>query len=93
MANTENRIHMSVYVTPKVKKYIHMEAIRRNTYITHIASEILTMGAKWYKMEEIDRKRKDKDVVGVREAEKELMEIQQTLTEIKKEIKTTQKRS
>lgn len=91
MANTEDRVHISVYVPAKVKRFIHMEAIRRNTYITHIAAEALCFFAKWGRLNEIDKKKKAK--LDTHEEETELAEIEKTIKEIDEEIIVNQKRS
>lgn len=73
------RVHISIYVPPKLKKWLHMEAVRQNTYIKYVVSEYLLIAMKWKKEAELELKGISK------ETSEELAEIKGYIKEIQKE--------
>ena len=54
------RCHISLYVSPKIKQWLHLEAIRKGTYIKFIASEALLAWVMFLKKMEAGQDRVDK---------------------------------
>ena len=77
MPNTEDRVHISLYVSPKLKKWLHIEAIRQDTWIQDIVEEYLWIAFKWAKKAEIVEHQHEG--VDPAPAKAELKEIQSNL--------------
>lgn len=68
------RVLMSIYVPPAVKKMLHMESLRRDTYLQYIGEEALIAYIKFLKKAELEDRKQRK--LSIEAQEKELEKIQ-----------------
>jgi len=88
----EKRAIVAVQISKRVKKYIHMEAIRRETTIGSIMGEACLAWIKFLRKVELEERMKNNDP-NIETLKAELIEIQSELVEVLKYRKATKNKT